>query len=106
MPIRKLLLTGIAGLMFGMPFAVALFSQQPTSVPVETPDPQIAAALQEVSAARIQQTIEKLVSFGTRQTLSSDMQASSGKGASAAAAWIQSEFERYSKDCGGCLEVR
>jgi len=106
MPITKLLLTGIAGLMLTMPFAVALFSQQPGGGPAETPDPQIAAALQEVSAARIQQTIEKLVSFGTRQTLSSDMPASSGQGASAAAAWIQSEFERYSKDCGGCLEVK
>ena len=56
--------------------------------------------------ARIEQTIEKLVSFGTRQTLSSDMPASSGKGATAAAEWIKSEFERYSKECGGCLEVK
>ena len=102
----KMLSTGIAGLMLAAPFAVALFSQQSASVPAATPDPQIAAALGDISAHRIQQTIEKLVSFGTRQTLSSDMPASGGKGASAAAAWIQSEFERYSKDCGGCLEVK
>src|SRR5271169_2705874 len=106
MPIAKILLHGIAVLMLALPFAVALFSQQPASVPAATPDPQIAAALRDISPERIQQTIEKLVSFGTRQTLSSDMPASSGKGANAAAAWIQGEFERYSKECGGCLEVK
>jgi Peptidase family M28 len=106
MPIAKILLHGIAILMLTLPFAVALLSQQPGGVATATPDPQIAAALRDVSPERIQQTIEKLVSFDTRQTLSSDMPASSGKGASAATAWIQSEFERYSKDCGGCLEVR
>jgi peptidase M28-like protein len=106
MPTMKLLQTGIAGLMLGVPAAIALFSQQSAGATLEAADPQISAALHDISAARIQQTIEKLVSFGTRQTLSSDMPASSGKGASAAAAWIQSEFERYSKDCGGCLEVK
>jgi len=92
--------------MVTVPVAVALFSQQTDSVTAGSVDPQIAAAVQEVSAAHIQQTIEKLVSFETRQTLSSDVLASTGKGANAAAAWIQSEFERYSKDCGGCLEVK
>ncbi len=106
MPIPKVLLSGIASLMLAVPLAVALFSQEPAGISAGSPDPQIAAALKEVSAARIQQTIEKLVSFGTRQTLSSDMPVSSGRGASAAAAWIQSEFKRYSEDCGGCLEVK
>ena len=106
MYVARIFLHGIVVLMLTLPFAVALFSQQPPGVSAATPDPQIAAALREVSPQRIQQTIEKLVGFGTRQTLSSDMPASGGKGASAAAAWIQSEFERYSKDCGGCLEVK
>src|SRR5271169_5603075 len=105
MPFVKIMNHGFAVLMLTLPFAVALFSQA-ADVPADTPDPQIAAAVRDVSAAQIQQTIEKLVSFGTRQTLSSDMPASSGKGAGAAAAWIQSEFERYSKECGGCLEVK
>jgi Peptidase family M28 len=102
----KTLNDGIAGVMLTLPIAVALFSQQPDSIPMAAPDPEIAATLKDISAARIQQTIDKLVSFGTRQTLSSEMPASSGKGVSAAAAWIQSEFEQYSKDCGGCLEVK
>jgi hypothetical protein len=86
--------------------SVALFSQPPDTISPAIPDPQIAAALHQVSRERIQQTIEKLVSFETRSTLSSDMPASSGKGATAAAEWIRSEFERYAKACGGCLEVK
>jgi hypothetical protein len=71
-------------------------------------DPRISAALQQVSADRIRTNIEKLVSFGTRSTLSAQDPASiaAGHGIGAAREWIKSEFERYSKDCGGCLEVK
>lgn len=76
--------------------------------PEMSTDPKIAAALRQVSAQRIRDNIEKLVSFGTRLTLSAqDPSAiSSGHGIGAAREWIKSEFERYSKDCGGCLEVK
>jgi hypothetical protein len=72
------------------------------------PDPQIQAALRQISAQRIQANIEKLVSFGTRSTISAqDVQAiASGRGIGAAREWIKSEFQNYSKDCGGCLEVK
>jgi hypothetical protein len=72
------------------------------------PDPKIAAALHQISAARIQANIEKLVSFGTRSTLSAQDPASlaAGRGIGAAREWIKAEFERYSKDCAGCLEVK
>jgi len=80
---------------------------------LETPEPmttdrRIAAALQKVSAERIRANIEKLVSFGTRSTISAQDPASiaAGRGIGAAREWIKSEFERYSKDCGGCLEVK
>jgi hypothetical protein len=71
-------------------------------------DPHIAGAIKQVSAERIQQTIEKLVSFGNRSTISpqDDESVKAGKGVGAARDWIKSEFERYSKDCGGCLEVK
>jgi len=71
-------------------------------------DPQIAAALKQVSAERIRGSIEKLVSFGTRSTISAQdpSSAGAGRGIGAAREWIKSEFERYSKDCGGCLEVK
>ena len=77
-----------------------------TSVPAAPPDPQIAAALKDVSPQRIQQTIEKLVSFQSRHTLSSDAPASTGTGINAAAEWLKSELEGYSKACSGCLEVK
>ncbi len=71
-------------------------------------DAQIGGALKEVSAERIRANVEKLVSFGTRLTISAqDPDAiGSGRGVGASREWIKSEFERYSKDCGGCLEVK
>lgn len=76
--------------------------------PVQTVDPKIAGALQEISSARIRANIEKLVSFGTRSTLSAQDPHSiaAGHGIGAAREWIKSQFARYSKDCGGCLEVK
>ena len=73
-----------------------------------TPDARISAALEQVSAERIRANIEKLVSFGTRLTISAEDPASiaAGRGVGAAREWIKSEFERYAKDCGGCLEVK
>jgi hypothetical protein len=71
-------------------------------------DRRISAALGQVSAGRIRANIEKLASFGTRATLSAQDADSiaAGRGIGAAREWIKSEFERYSKDCGGCLEVK
>jgi len=71
-------------------------------------DPQIKAALSEISGAQAQSDIEELVSFQTRNTISAQDAASisAGKGVGAAREWIKSEFERYSRDCGGCLEVK
>jgi hypothetical protein len=76
--------------------------------PAITADPRVAAALKQVSAQRIQATIEKLVSFQTRSTLSAQDSESiaAGRGIGAAREWIKSEFEHYSRDCGGCLEVK
>jgi hypothetical protein len=83
-------------------FAAILCAAQPVR------DPQIAATLRQISAQRIQANIEKLVSFGTRSTISGQDAESvaAGRGIGAAREWIKSEFERYSKDCGGCLEVK
>jgi hypothetical protein len=71
-------------------------------------DSHIAEAIKQVSADHIRQTIEKLVSFQNRSTISAQDEASikAGKGIGAAREWIKAEFERYSKECGGCLEVK
>lgn len=71
-------------------------------------DAHIAEAIRQVSADHIRQTIEKLVSFQNRSTISAQDEESikAGRGIGAAREWIKAEFERYSKDCGGCLEVK
>jgi hypothetical protein len=76
--------------------------------PSQAADPRIAAALRQISAERVQSNIEKLVSFGTRSTISAQDPAAigAGRGIGAAREWIKSEFERYAKECGGCLEVK
>jgi hypothetical protein len=86
-------------------FAPLLRSQELAKVAV---DPKIAGVLKDVSADRIQAIIARLVKFGTRSTLSAQDPASiaAGRGIGAAREWIKAEFERYSKDCGGCLEVK
>ncbi len=87
-------------------FAPAAGSQESGSS--QPPDPKIVAALKQISPQRIQDSIEKLVSFQTRSTLSAQDPASipSGRGIGAAREWIKSEFERYSRDCAACLEVK
>jgi hypothetical protein len=79
---------------------------KPVSRPVR--DPVIAQTIREISPAQIQQTIAKLVSFGTRHTLSVNNPgaATSDQGIVTARQWIKSEFERYSAQCGGCLQVQ
>lgn len=56
-----------------------------------------------VSAAELKATDTKLVSFGTRQTLSDTK--SDTRGIGAAERWVRSRFEQISRDCGGCLEI-
>ena len=68
------------------------------------PDPAIAKMVKEVSAKNIEATIRKLVSFGTRNTLSE--QDNPTRGIGAARDWIYSEFQKISADCGGCLDVQ
>ncbi len=70
-------------------------------------DPAIAGALAEISEARIRKTIETLVGFGTRNSLSSmETDLPAGQGVKAGADWIFAQFEAISKDCGGCLEIK
>jgi len=70
-------------------------------------DPAVKLALAGISAEHVKADIEKLVSFGTRNTLSSmDTELPPEQGVSAAADWITSEFKEISAECGGCLEVK
>ena len=66
-------------------------------------NPQIQKIVSEVSASNIETIIKKLVGFGTRHTLSETE--SDTRGIGAARRWIKSEFERYSREAGGRLQV-
>jgi Peptidase family M28 len=95
-------------LVLGLGIAALAMRLHGQDAPAPTVDPRIAGALTEISSARIQSNIEKLVSFGTRSTLSAQDPASisSSHGIGAAREWIRSQFEQYSKDCGHCLDVK
>jgi Peptidase family M28 len=95
---------------FGPPCRAQNSEQDPAPRVASDPhvDRQIDDEIRQVSADHIRQTIEKLVSFNNRSTLSAQDEGSikAGKGIGAAREWIKAEFERYSKDCSGCLEVK
>jgi hypothetical protein len=70
-------------------------------------DPAIARAIAGIDPKRIHSIIEKLVSFQTRNSLSSmETDLPTGTGIGAAADWIAGQFQQISDACGGCLEVR
>ncbi len=62
-----------------------------------------AAARDVPDPTRLKASVEKLVSFGTRHTLSSPTDPKRGIGA--ARRWAASEFARIGKACGGCVAV-
>ena len=82
-------------------------SSKESAASTGTKDETVAQIIHDVSPQQIQKNIEKLVSFGTRNTISINNPdaGTSGKGVVAAYEWIKSEFQRYSDACGGCLEV-
>ena len=68
------------------------------------PDPELAAVAKSVSPEALGETIDKLVGFGTRHTLSDTV--SETRGIGAARRWVGGRFEILSKACGGCLVIQ
>jgi hypothetical protein len=66
-------------------------------------DERLYTIIEAVSAKRIEQDIRTLANFGTRHTMSETE--SNTRGIGAARRWIEAEFKKISKECGGCLEV-
>jgi hypothetical protein len=66
-------------------------------------DPEIDAMIKEISADSLKVNMYKLVSFGTRNTLSTQGSASRGVGASRQ--WILSKFKEYAKQADGRLSA-
>ena len=84
--------------------APALAPAQAPALPPIAEDPRIHEVVASSSAERIRKDITTLVNFGTRHTMSDTL--SKTRGIGAARRWIFAEFEKISKECGGCLEVR
>ena len=61
------------------------------------------AIAEQVSEQSLKAHVERLVSFGTRHTLSDRDHPTRGIGA--ALDWTEAELGRYSQACGGCLQV-
>ncbi|HZH35060.1 MAG TPA: M28 family metallopeptidase [Pyrinomonadaceae bacterium] len=80
--------------------ASVVFSQKQTK---PKPNPEIQKMLTEINAQNIEATIRKLVSFGTRNTLSEQNNPTRGIGA--ARDWLFEEMNRISRECNGCLQV-
>ncbi|HYX41839.1 MAG TPA: M20/M25/M40 family metallo-hydrolase, partial [Pyrinomonadaceae bacterium] len=68
-----------------------------------TRDPEIARMIAEIDARNIERTIRKLVSFGTRNTLSA--QDDPRRGIGAARDWLYSEFQLIAQTSGGRMTV-
>lgn len=94
-------------------FVPALLSAQRPTAPPPPPrpepvlsqeDPRVHEIVAAISAERMEQDIRKLVSFGTRHTLSDTL--STTRGIGAARRWIYDEFQKISRECNGCLEVQ
>jgi hypothetical protein len=69
----------------------------------QAPDAELRAILADVDEANVQAIIEKLVSFGTRHTLSS--QDDPKRGIGAARDWIYSELKKYAARSQGRMTV-
>ena len=64
---------------------------------------QISRIVEEIDARNIERTIRKLVSFGTRNTLST--QTDPNRGIGAARDWLFSEFSKVADESGGRMTV-
>jgi hypothetical protein len=73
-----------------LPLLLLAAAPAPSGPPVPSPE-------------RLKATVERLVSFGTRHTLSSATDKKRGIGA--ARRWVAVEFGKIGKGCGGCLKV-
>jgi hypothetical protein len=75
---------------------------EPTSVAARR-DPEIARMIAEIDAKNVERAIRKLVSFGTRNTLSA--QDDPARGIGAARDWLRGEFQKIADAAGGRMTV-
>ncbi len=80
-------------------FSTATFAQPD----IIKKDSEIVGMIREVSSLNLESNVRKLVSFGTRHSLS--QRKSETEGIGAAYMWVKSEFDKYAKSSNGRLTV-
>lgn len=73
------------------------------AAPAARRDPEIARMIREIDARNVERGIRKLVSFGTRNTLSE--QDNPARGIGAARDWLRDEFQRIAAATNGRMTV-
>ena len=86
-----------------LPCLLPLAALAQPSAPQPAADPAIQRLVNEISTKNLEADVRKMVSFGTRHTLS-DTQ-SKTRGIGAARLWVFNEFKKYSKAGGGRMTV-
>ena len=82
-------------------FLMLLFTVSTAIGQIAVDDPEIRKMIYEVKSENMEATVKKLVSFGTRHTLSDTK--SSTRGIGAAQRWVKSEFDNYALVSNGRL---
>jgi hypothetical protein len=82
-------------------FLLLLFTIHTAIGQIAVDDPEIRKMITEVKSENMEATVKKLVSFGTRHTLSDTK--SSTRGIGAAQRWVKSEFDNYALASNGRL---
>jgi Zn-dependent M28 family amino/carboxypeptidase len=104
---RKSLLSALLGCLFVSPipgFAQQKLARSSRVTASGTRNPKIAQIIRDIDARRIEESIRKLVSFGTRNTLSE--QNNPNRGIGAARDWLFSEFTKAAAQSGGRMNVQ
>jgi len=90
-------------LLFTCPAAAWPYVNVGALIQPQLPDVELQSILSQVSPANIEATILKLVSFGTRHTLSS--QSDPNRGIGAARDWLASQYRHVAAASGGQMTV-
>ena len=102
LPLVLLLISNLS-----LPMVVAqthrVAQRKPSGGPAVKRNAEIMAIVREIDARNIERTIRKLVSFGTRNTLSEQNDPKRGIGA--ARDWLYSEFQKAAERSGGRMTV-
>jgi hypothetical protein len=83
--------------------ASAIFANAQKKSAAPATDSEIASMIKEISADSIKSYIQKMVSFGTRHSLSDTLSATTGIGA--ARRWVASKFLQFRRQTGANMTV-